>query len=605
MRGGKVWKVFGDRRSRAVGLACVILAAFFILLQPLAAVGKAGAEPEPDAHAEELYFEDQAQRYPLLNELPEDSFGDYIALSVPRDKAYVVAMGDTLWGISGSFYGAGRFWKRIAEANPDSVGKDGLIFPGAELMVPQVCYVEKQDASRGGFSAPACSYDTPSDWLFGYPKWEVCLQSVYDSETMDGKVCAHITENRTFPDGVGEKWEEMQENIKESAGKAEGIRFSEPRFERYFREDGRELIFYSFIGETEEEKVQYAVAYVIGKKYLAEFIGDCLIEERGGQQTSAYAIEEITRYMAASFVETEEEKNWRMLKYRPYLGYEDWAYEDLHNPFAMAAELYGQVEDPVYEGEDQEVTFVSQEWEDLLRKVTAYHFDMTEEEWEDFSDRPLRMSDLAWITDVVMAESPIPGRDGVEINGLYPSEAACDDYKLTTLKDIAVLPNLESLKLEIGSVSDYEALAECRSLKEVSIVLWKPLKETDWLKELPQLEYLALRNSMFPHLMGMGYQKEGATTFDGEETVEDGDYVSEELGKVLAECRKLKYLELETEGMEEFDFIGQLPDLYAFRLFGRDRESAEAEERRAFFSEDAFPQVKCLTVDDKWLRNQE
>ena len=64
-------------------------------------------------------------------------------------------------------------------------------------------------------------------------------------------------------------------------------------------------------------------------------------------------------------------------------------------------------------------------------------------------------------------------------------------------------------------------------------------------------------------------------------------------------------MELETEGMEEFDFIGQLPDLYAFRLFGRDRESAEAEERRAFFSEDAFPQVKCLTVDDKWLRNQE
>ena len=30
--------------------------------------------------------------------------------------------------------------------------------------------------------------------------------------------------------------------------------------------------------------------------------------------------------------------------------------------------------------EEQEVTFVSQEWEDLLRKVTAYHFDMTEEE---------------------------------------------------------------------------------------------------------------------------------------------------------------------------------------------------------------------------------
>ena len=66
MRGGKVWKVFGDRRSRAVGLACVILAAFFILLQPLAAVGKAGAEPEPDAHAEEVYFEDEGIELELV-----------------------------------------------------------------------------------------------------------------------------------------------------------------------------------------------------------------------------------------------------------------------------------------------------------------------------------------------------------------------------------------------------------------------------------------------------------------------------------------------------------------------------------------------------------
>lgn len=74
---------------------------------------------------------------------------------------------------------------------------------------------------------------------------------------------------------------------------------------------------------------------------------------------------------------------------------------------------------------------------------------------------------------------------------------------------------------------------------------------------------------------------------------------------MLAECRKLKYLELESEEMEDFDFIGQLPDLYAFRLYGRDGESAEGEARQSLFGEDAFPQVKCLAVDDKWLRNPE
>lgn len=603
MRDRKIRKVFWDRRRRAVWWACIIPAAFFMILQPLEAAGKEAAEAE----AEETRFADRTQRYPLLSELPGDDFGDYIALSVPGEEAYVVKKGDTLWGISRSFYGAGRFWKRIEEANPDAVGKEGLIFPGAELTVPQVFYVEKQAASQGGFSAPACSYDTPAYWTFGYTEWEVCLESVRDSDRKDGRVCTHITENRMFPDGVGEKWEEMQENIKASAGKTEGVRFSRPQFERYLREDGRELIFYSFICEAGEEKIQYAVAYVIGKKYLAEFIGDCRIEEQGGQVTSAYAIEEITRYMAASFAETEEEKNWASLKYRPYLGYENWAYEDLHNPFAMAAELYAQGEDPVYEGEDEEVVFVSREWEELLRNVTAYHFDMTDEEWEELSDRPLYKRDLAWITDVVMAESPIPGRDAIEINGLSPANAACADYNLTTLKDIAVLPNLESLELEIGTVSDYEVLAECPSLKEISIALGEPLRETGWLKELPRLEYLALRISMFPHLTGMGYRKDEATTFDPEKNGggKEKDYTDKDLGEVLAECRKLKYLELESEEMEDFDFIGQLPDLYAFRLYGRDGDSAEGEARQSLFGEDAFPQVKCLAVDDKWLRNPE
>lgn len=608
MKIGKCKEEFTQVSRRTFGRKMMAVMAILLASQLLTAAGMEKYHSE--AETEETRFENQVQRYPLLSECPQENQEDYIALYAPEETIYEVKAGDTLWGIARKFYGSGSAFPRIEAVNPDAVGENALIFPGTELLIPQTYYLEKQAGSRGGFSAPACSYDTPAECVFAYLDWEPCLESIYCPDEPDNKILVHITENRMFPEGLGKNFEDMQEKIKESAKQTEGVSFSVPQFERYMREDGRELIFYSFICDTGTQKIQYAVAYVLGKKYLAEFIGYCPLSIGKDGTSSYYAIEEITRYMAASFVETGEEKNWESLKYRPYLGYENWAYEDLHNPFAMAAEIYAPKDDLTYDGEDAEITFTSKEWEELLKTMSAYYFDMTQEEWKEYSNRPLRISELAWITEVKITESPIPGRDTISINGISPRDATCAQYNLTTLKDIAVLPNLEKLTLEIGSAEDYEALGECQSLKEISIASSKQIKDAGWLNELPQLESLSLRISMFPHLNDLGYQKEGESTFAGKTEQEDEEDTARSdlngaLEEVLEKCKNLKYLELENTNMTDFEFLDKLPNLYAFCLYGNDGESSQATARQSLFEEDDYPQVKCLVVDERWLRNPE
>ncbi|MDE7287456.1 MAG: hypothetical protein K2N55_11530, partial [Lachnospiraceae bacterium] len=546
------WKKQKEGRRAKNGIVLRGISAFMIMAILLTSntmtVSGRGKNKIP-SQQEEISIKDRFQRYPVLSGSPDGDLEDYIMLSVTE--------------------GTGC--------------EDKTEDPGAEERTQKTCYLERQVGSRGGFSSSACSYDMPSDWVVATTSLDTCLELIYCPQNPEAEMFVHITENRMFPDGVTEKWEEMQANIKASAKKEQGVIFSTPVFERYRREDGRELLFYSFICDTGGEKILCAAAYVPGKKYLAEFIGYSLLSKSDGELVSYFAIDEITRYMAASFTETEEEKTWAQLKYRPYLGAENWEYEDLHNPFAIAAKMYAPQEEPVCDVKEEEITFTSSEWEELIRMAVAYHNDMSNKEFREFSKRPLRTSDLIWITEVEMVESPIPGRDTVSINGISPKNATCAKYQITTLSDVAMLPNLESLSLEIGSADDYAALAECTSLKEISIASAEPLKEVNWLSKLPQLESLTLRISMFSHLNEIGYEKEDGSTFTGQSASPSGSVSQEPLEEVLAECTNLKYLSLEDFDIEMFGFIDNLPNLYAFCLYGREDDDTQKPPRGSLF----------------------
>lgn len=549
------------------------------------------------------------QRYPLLEDIEEGEKEDYIFLLSPEAGVYRIKEGDTLWKIAQEYYDKGEACDILKRQNPEIPGDGGLIFPGMEISVPKAHYIEKQKDSRGGFGSTACTYDVPADWIFGRPEWEVCLEYSYWPEYADVGVYTHVTENRMFLDDVGNEWEEMQKQIADSAEQAEGIDFHELEFSRYIKEDGTDLLFYTFICQAGEERVKCAVAYVPGEEYLIEFIGYSPIPE--DENTPGYQIEEITRYMAASYVEEGGEKVWNSLKYRPYLGYESWPYEDLHNPFAIMERKYGIKEDPVLKGEDREVEFVSKEWERIIRSKISFHYNLTKEQEKEFMERPIYASELAWITEVVLVESPIPGRDQVAVNNITTVDGSCADCNLITFRDLAVLPNLEKVTLEIGSADDYEALGECPSLKEISITSARPVTNLKWLLNLKELDSLTLNLSMFPHLNELGYEKEGASTFGGvkekEEEDAEGDFgeTSESIEEILAQCTSLKYLRLETTDAMDFRFLDELPELYTFYLEGEDSESEAARQRCAGFGEEDYGQIQCLVVDGVWLRNPE
>jgi nucleoid-associated protein YgaU len=51
-------------------------------------------------------------------------------------QTYKVEKGDNLWKISKRFYGSGKLWKRIYEANSDIIANPDKIKTGMQLKIP-------------------------------------------------------------------------------------------------------------------------------------------------------------------------------------------------------------------------------------------------------------------------------------------------------------------------------------------------------------------------------------------------------------------------------------------------------------------------------------
>ncbi|MGQ0566915.1 MAG: LysM peptidoglycan-binding domain-containing protein [Gemmobacter sp.] len=69
--------------------------------------------------------------------------------------SYVIAKGDTLWGIARATYGAGAYWPEIEKANRGLVGSGGkFILAGVRIALPKL-EVPTPDAAPEVYSAPA------------------------------------------------------------------------------------------------------------------------------------------------------------------------------------------------------------------------------------------------------------------------------------------------------------------------------------------------------------------------------------------------------------------------------------------------------------------
>lgn len=66
---------------------------------------------------------------------PADPADDVVTPPPPLEKTYVVQRKDTLWGIALKFYGDGKQWKRIAQAN--GITDPSKLPVGKVLKIPQ------------------------------------------------------------------------------------------------------------------------------------------------------------------------------------------------------------------------------------------------------------------------------------------------------------------------------------------------------------------------------------------------------------------------------------------------------------------------------------
>jgi len=89
------------------------------------AAGGATAPPQQEARA-------------MAGDKPRPDFSDVQSGSstAPQPQTYTIAKGDSLSKIAKKFYGDANQWKRIFEANRDTVKDPDKIFPGQKLVIP-------------------------------------------------------------------------------------------------------------------------------------------------------------------------------------------------------------------------------------------------------------------------------------------------------------------------------------------------------------------------------------------------------------------------------------------------------------------------------------
>ena len=76
------------------------------------------------------------------NKQPEPDFSDVESggsstAPAAAGRSYTVVKGDTLSKIAKRFYGNAADWKRIYEANKDSINNPDLIYPGQTFRIPE------------------------------------------------------------------------------------------------------------------------------------------------------------------------------------------------------------------------------------------------------------------------------------------------------------------------------------------------------------------------------------------------------------------------------------------------------------------------------------
>lgn len=276
---------------------------------------------------------------------------DYIHLSFgpEQDVEYEVLPGDTLWNIAEKFYADGRFHDLLIQDKTSPTPHH--LIPGERIIVPHKDYYLLCANDEAGFKWSSCILPSgescptrfaavkPINWYYGSmdfaanagmdTMWPKDLELGNDAAAADIRIFCRLDAN---PEGdfFADDWPGVQDRIRQSAEACCGSSIDSLRFYHYGLDSGDDLYGFSFRLHRPDGTLKCAAFYRLCDGILAEFIGvEPVTEEE-------HVLERV-RYLAArvdSTIEIEE------AQYEPeeFFGRDNWAFPQLHNPFAIAQE---------------------------------------------------------------------------------------------------------------------------------------------------------------------------------------------------------------------------------------------------------------------------
>ena len=365
-------------------------------------------------------------------------------------------------------------------------------------------------------------FEIPHDWVWGTCELDERLEELWESlggwnEEGDYVPCLlwGVEDNDMGANVFSHAWEETCGHMKETAETVFGDRLLDIRSEKYTLEDGNDVYGIRCTFDSGEGKTwMVSAAYRFGEKYMMEFIGLNYAED-------TLDMGNVALYTAATYEEYGGER------YRPYegagryKGMDIWNYKRLHNPFVLAYEKANREvwrQAPAQQTEEDSAI----EWEETLLEELV-------REALQIGEREISSSDLLLIDTLVLMEEI--GTDWCIIN---ETEIETDFSALGTgdglVRDLKNFKNLQVLKLQIGSISDYSPLGELGSLEELDIRAGRTVKDISFLEKLPGLLRLTMKkapvqifvDSLSAELWKRTCREQGISTFAKEYDGEPG-----------------------------------------------------------------------------------
>ncbi len=538
--------MYGEIKTWIVTTACAMFFGFF-LCNPIRSY----------ACGEDIYFGTN-EDYLLSGEKPDfRAEGHY--LEFVFDENYTVEPGDTLWGIAESYCGNGAYYGQIMADNADVAGRPKLLMPGTQLRIRRNLYTSaglddyiNSDVFQNDMLVDDPGAFTMEDFIAPY---RIFASVPYVNDLQEADPYAH--------------WEEFQAEVRKCSEQVCGGRVSGLSFERCQVTGVGPLCSYSFSFDAE------------GKEYI---IIACICYSPT-TKSEAYALCDMDYCTETELKEAKGKAFYAAVTYlnpgiyyvktQDYVGGEDWKYPQLRNPFTDAMHcLYTGPLVQVKDYSDMDVIIWKEPaFEQAVREELARLWQLTPAEKEAFMERDMTVSDLSQIEEILLVYRAKAFKQDeslcVQLNGyegswynIQGTEVTAGTFGssglLTTLDDLRNFPQLKCLDINMrgSSITDFSCIGELTQLRILRCDIWSEsvqIESVDFLGSLVNLRTL---------LLG-GWQGGRFTNFFG--NVRDLS--------VLRNCPRLAYLTLLTGNVKNYDFLGDLPEIYYFRLNGSGNHS--------------------------------